>query len=393
MERPVAYSATVFGDLLSIVGHNFSADTVVRCVMPGHDEITMTPTIVRPSWLVIAGVSGVFTPGSYELHVQSLRGWQTPAFATVILRVFPRAGPVTVLYPGKGATPYTIAIVATPAMRSTKGIPSPDTVLTKLPKFCATILEIIRSLLMLKEDFLTQSQLDTWIRWVVVFDPQSPVSLTTALVEEWGGGAIAQAIPTIVAPYLASYAIQADVVFALHGSTIRTSATGNPTVDETTGPQSASYELDTVNRTHALFPRYPGAVAMSVHSHDAPMPLHEFCHAASDVHSGFLQDLYSDHVTNSIFLIDKKFRQAATNPVPTAFGTYQTISHASANVRWNGEPYPSTWRSYHAKHANMELPNLMDAYNAVAPGPQTFCCLDPISRGWLFDRIWAKAHR
>jgi hypothetical protein len=119
-------------------------------------------------------------------------------------------------------------------------------------------------------------------------------------------------------------------------------------------------------------------------------PLHEFGHALSDFNNGMVLDLYVDGTADG-FIVNKKFRSLATDPVPADFATYDETDFNSDRNR-DGLGYPVTWISYHPQLNDAIRPNLMDNYWLSFDTPRS-CRLDQLTYAWLRDRLLAKLGR
>ncbi|MCY7349972.1 MAG: hypothetical protein LH606_04810, partial [Cytophagaceae bacterium] len=212
--------------------------------------------------------------------------------------------------------------------------------------------------------------------------------------------ALAQEVPAsnmmetrrpVLAAFLAGFSEVADVVFVVHGSTTHTRASAWFTTDDP-GLPGTSYTFDGLARTHRHFPRIPGSAAIPVSLDQRGLTiLHEFGHAASDFTNGQVTDLYEDGGAGTDFLVNKKFRAAATDPVPASFANYNGTTFASDPTR-NGLGYEPAWHSYHARLLDGTRPNLMDNY-WLALGDEQLCRLDELTYFWFMDRLNAKFSR
>ena len=90
------------------------------------------------------------------------------------------------------------------------------------------------------------------------------------------------------------------------------------------------------------------------------------------------------------FVINKKTRASAADPVPANFANYNGSNFASDAGR-DALGYPATWMSYHPELLDNTRPNLMDNYK-LAANPQQ-CRLDRLTYAWLSDRLGAKLRR
>lgn len=85
----------------------------------------------------------------------------------------------------------------------------------------------------------------------------------------------------------------------------------------------APFTYDGVNHTHGHLPSTPGSAAIPTSVDTTGLTaLHEFGHASSDFNNGQVIDLYVDGLRPG-FLLNKKARAQATDPVPASFATYK----------------------------------------------------------------------
>lgn len=101
-------------------------------------------------------------------------------------------------------------------------------------------------------------------------------------------------------------------------------------------------------------------------------------------------DLYVDGAADG-FMVNKKFRAQATDPVPNNFATYNGTNFNS-DLNRDAIGYPATWTSCHPQLTDAMRPNLMDNYNLSFDTPRR-CRLDQLTYAWLRDRLLAKLGR
>ena len=112
----------------------------------------------------------------------------------------------------------------------------------------------------------------------------------------------------------------------------------------------APFTYDGVNHTHGHLPSTPGSAAIPTSVDTAGLTaLHEFGHASSDFNNGQVIDLYVDGLRPG-FLVNKKARAQATDPVPASFATYNGTTSATDPSR-DSIGYSTTWTSYHPELA------------------------------------------
>ena len=333
--------------------------------------------------------------GTSQVFVEGDRGWKSSRIPVEVLAVSP--SPTRVLYPGRPVErPFTIAFVANPAIKTTRGEIIPDPVLTQLDRFAETVVGSLKTLLTLDEDLLRRDGLETLIRFVVVVDPDAPATDQNALAEEYAYFPVMRPRRRAVPAFLERHQVAADVAFVIHGSTSHRMASVQFTTDERSAKQ-VEYTYDGVKRVHGLFPAVPGSVALSIDLlHALPIALHEFAHAASECDTGRLIDAYVDGGDDPETMVNKKYRKQPGDPVPPQFCTYVIGSgppacYMSAMARGQ-DPYPATWTSYHPEPLDPSQPNLLDDYLHARVNPAK-CRFDRLTYDWLRERLWAKAHR
>jgi hypothetical protein len=194
----------------------------------------------------------------------------------------------------------------------------------------------------------------------------------------------------VLASFLTRFREVADIVFVLHGSTTHDRASAWHTTDDNSRP-AVSFTYDGVDRQHGRFPSIPGSCAIPVTVNTTRMTaLHEFGHAASDFNNGRVRDLYVNG-TAGVFMVNKKFRALATDPVPDDFATYNATDFNSDPNR-DAIGYPATFTSYHPQLIDATRPNLMDDYGLSFDTPRR-CRLDQLTYAWMRDRLLAKLGR
>jgi len=298
-----------------------------------------------------------------------------------------------VLYSGgPKPDPYTIALIANPMLElEARNRYSSDPILTDRDGFFDDVAYAIDNMLNETEDLLRQDDLDSWMRFVAVFDDVLLDSNdTNALVR--------MNPPNLIGPrrdafpgYLGRYSEQADVAFAISGSASHTRASANLTRDDTAGP-ATPYTYDGAAQSHWHFYDEPGVATLSLYGSTAGMtPLHEYGHAGSAWPTGAVLDLYVNGGPGGL-QINKKFRAAAGDPIPVQFGSYNGTSFNSDQTR-DGLGYPADWNSYHCELIDPNRPNLMDNYWFAPAGTSKQCRLDKITYEWFSDRLRAKVFR
>jgi hypothetical protein len=390
------FGPAVVGDFLGFGGDGFPADAEVVFQSPEGQVIDrLPPDLVRPHWLLLKSLPPAIPVGESQVFVEGSQGWATPPMS---LRVSPAGpNPVRVLYPGRPVEwPFTIAFVANPAIRTARGEIIPDPVLTRLPRFAATVTASLRTLLALDEDLLRRGGLERLIRFVVVLDPAAPPTEDNALAQEYGQAPVMCPRRRPAAEFLRRYGVAADVVFVIHGSRTHRLASAQYTTDDP-ARERLEYTYDGVRRVHGLFAAVPGGAALSIDlSHGWPIALHEFAHAVSECQTGQVIDAYVEKGDYPDTIVNKKYRKRKGQRVPKRFGTYgvgdRPPQEYASDPDRDGLGYPKAWTSYHPAPLEPSEPNLMDDYRQAQIDPLK-CRFDRLTYQWLWDRLWAKANR
>lgn len=378
-------SRAILNDFFTISGATLPDDTVVEFDGPSA-TITVTPDIVRPDWVLLAPL-----PASIPAVRQTVRlrspstGWSSDAVPIDISPGAPEF--VRRLYTGAPKnSPYTIAFIACPAIRTSTGTLYADPVLSDRSSFHSAVSVAIDNLLRSTEDVLRKDGLDRNIQFVSLFDDTRTISDRIALVEEDKTNIISPR-RDLFNSFTGAYQVFTDVSFALSGSATHTRSSAWFTTDDISKP-TVSFTYDGITHTHGRFASIPGTVALSTTA-GGLTALHEFGHASSDFNDGMIDDLYVDGVTSGLE-INKKARAKSTDPIPTSFANYNSTSYNSDQTR-DGLGYTVNWTSYHCELQDASRPNMMDNF-WLADDPRR-CRLDKLTYAWLTDRLGAKVFR
>jgi hypothetical protein len=391
-------SATLPGYDISPVGPAIHADfyAIAGTALPAGVEavfetattvVTVTPSLVRPQWVLLSGLPSAIPTGRNTVRLQA-PGWTSESVPVEVW-----SGPLArarALYSGAPKNlPYVVCFVADPAIEAEAGGTfSADPVLTNRPGYHAAVASCLQNFFNVTEDVLRQAAIDGRIRLISVFDEtQTPVAANSLahqinpnLMETRRGQ---------LNGFVSRFGVRADVVVVLHGSTTHDRATAWFTTDDSAGG-STPFTYDGISRTHGHLAEIPGSAAIPISFNTTGLTaIHEFGHASSDFNNGRVVDLYVDGLPGG-FLVNKKARALATDPIPTNFATYNGTTYAADQNR-DGVGYPSTWTSYHPDLIDNTRPNMMDNY-WLAANPQR-CRLDRLTYAWLFDRLRAKVLR
>ncbi|HKI16483.1 MAG TPA: hypothetical protein VKA15_01315 [Isosphaeraceae bacterium] len=378
----------IHDDFYSVAGSGIPDDVVLE-FNTSVGVVNVTPDFVRPHLALVGRL-----PTSIPVGGAMLRLTSPTASVSNLVSVTVSAGPpqpVRLLQAGDEKTrPYTIAFVANPGIEAAVGaIFSTDPVLANRPGYHNVVVHCFRNLFGIAEDILRQNAVDTRIRLVSIFDATRPADPANSLAHEVPQSNVMETRRSVLAPFLASFGVVADIVLVIHGSTTHIRASAWFTSDDPILAGTA-YTLDGP-RTHGHFPRIPGSAAIYVFLDQSGLTvIHEFGHAASDFNNGKVIDLYNDGGDGTGFLINKRFRATAGSAIPADFAIYNGVTFPADAVR-DSLGYPGNWRSYQATAIDGSRPNLMDNYWQNSD-PQ-LCRLDELTYAWLKDRLDAKLSR
>jgi hypothetical protein len=378
-------SRATVNDFFTVSGATLADDTVIVFDGPSA-TITVTPDVVRPDWVLIAQLPATVPATRQTVHLNSASaGWASDAVPIDV-----SVGPpefVRRLYTGAPKdSPYTIAMIASPAIRTNAGTLIADPVTSNRPSFQAAVAFVVDNLLRSTEDVLRNQGLDRDIQFVAVFDSARTILDSVALVQEDNTNIISPR-RDLFAGFYAGYAGSADVSFALSGSTTHTRSSAWFSTDDSSKP-GVAFTYDGVSYNHGRFVSIPGTIALSTTA-GGLTALHEFGHASSDFNHGIIDDLYYDGCRSGLE-VNKKCRVSSTDPIPAVFATYNGVSYNSDQKR-NSLGYPIGWVSYDCELLDAARPNMMDNF-WYADNPR-HCRLDKITYAWLTDRLAAKVFR
>jgi hypothetical protein len=377
----------IIGDFLGISGSEFPSDSTAVFRGSG-TEVHVRPALVRPHWLLLESVPGEVPRGENDVQVVASGGWSS---ATTRVHVSDgEAATVRVLCPGRKTTwPFTIAIVANPAIKTENGGIVADSPTTNPVTFRTAVVAVLRQLLTLDEDLLRRDGLETLLRFVAICDGRAQPRERNALCEEYRGHPIMLPRRRAARDFLKRRSVRADVIFVIHGSPTHVLASAPFTTDDRS-ELGTTYTYDGEEWVHYHFPRISGAVALHVDFDRAhPIVLHEFAHAVSSDTNGKLTDAYVEGQPCG-FIVNKRYRASTNDPIPRHFCSYDGVVY-SADPNRDSLTYPPDWKSYHPALQDPTRPNLMDDYRMTADPSK--CRFDRLTYQWLRDRLWAKARR
>lgn len=380
----------IHDDFFSVVGTGIPDDAVFE-FSTDVGIVQAIPTFVRPHLALVARL-----PTSIPTGAANLRLTSPTTAASNSISVTVAATPlqtVRQLQPGEPKPdPYSVVFVANPGIESTGGGSfTPDPILTNRPGYHSVVNHCLRNLFGVTEDLFRTANMDARMRFTSVFDTTRPANSANSLAHKIPASNLMETRRTVLAPFLASYGLAADVVFVIHGSTTHTRASAWYTTDDH-AKGSTAYTYDGVARKHGHFAKTPGSAAIAQSGSKSGLTIiHEFGHAASDFNNGIVFDLYNDATNPGTFLVNKKFRSVVGGAIPTNFATYNRAVYLSDPAR-DGLGYPTSWKSYHADPVDGTRPNLMDDYWQAFDDPQ-LCRFDKLTAQWYLDRLNAKLTR
>jgi hypothetical protein len=288
----------------------------------------------------------------------------------------------------KKPDPFTIVIVANPALETPwkSGVFVVDPITSNQPAFNACAQYILDALLGTlpnqRETLLADPTIAPHVRVVSLFVPGLPLEDANALVAQDGVSNLLVARRSVFVPFLARYALQADVAYAVSASDSHDRASAWFTSDDDARP-GCPFALDGITLYHRHYNLIPGTVA--IHSNSKSLTaLHEFGHALSSYSNGSVVDLYVD---SSAGLNNKRGR-----PIPADFASYSGVVLPADAVR-DGLGYPPGWQSYHGALLDPAVPAVMDNYWAAPGGIPEHCLHDRITRQFLRERLLVKICR
>jgi hypothetical protein len=300
---------------------------------------------------------------------------------------------IAVLRPGDTSktTPFTIAIIANPALVRLKGSGTfvVDPVIATKANFVACAAYVVQCLYGTlpgqSEQLLAAPAIAPNVRIISVFVTGLPAINTNSLVAEDNVSNIAETRRTMFDPFLTTHAPGevADVAYAVTASPTHTGASAWFTTDDDTQP-GIPFTIDGLRMFHRYARIIPGTVVLPVTSNSLTA-LHEFQHALSSYSNGSIVDLYVDDGPG--------FNSKAGRPIPLQFANYNGTVYASDLYR-DGIRYPPSWLSYHSDPHDSSNPVIMDDYWLGGGGATpSICQNDKITRQFLQDRMIAKIGR
>lgn len=377
----------IHNDFYCITGSNFPND-VEAVFRSGPLSVSVVPDVRRPHWVVIGQLPSVVPVGRCTVQLRNASGWMSNQIPIDVTATPPTRA--RTLYPGRTArVAYTIVFAASPGRLTEADTVVSDGILSDRPAFHRLVTHCLNNILTLDESLLRTDNMDRLIRFTTIFDATRSADENTALVHEISPNLL-EPQRTLLNGFVSPYGEQPDVVYCISADTThnRASAWFGDDVARGTEP---TYTYDGTTRKDGFYPRIPGSISLSTSMDMTGLTaLHEFGHAGSDFSNGMVIDLYID-ATSSGFVVNKKMRATATDPVPANFATVGTTTYAADSAR-DSIAYPADWVSYHPNLQVAGRPNLMDNY-WTAGSNVLQCRLDGLTFEWYRRRLRVKVDR
>lgn len=295
---------------------------------------------------------------------------------------------ISVVRPGDraAAQPFTVCIVANPALESPEGsaLFLPDPIISDQSKFNTSVQYIDNALFgnlpAQKERLLAEPTVAPKVRVMSVFAADLVAADENSLVAEFADLLVPRRDRFV--SFLNRYSVLADVVYAVSDSTTHTRASAWFTSDDNSRP-GVDFVLDGSSLCHRYYNAIPGTIAIHT-SAESLTALHEFQHAISSYENGRILDLYVDTV-------DPGLNCKVGRPIPPNFAIYNGTIYKSDPARDN-LGYPPEWQSYHCELLEPAFPAIMDDYWEANGAPEN-CQNDKVTRAFIVDRIHAKLSR
>lgn len=339
------------------------------------------------------------------------------------------------LEPVSKKNPFTIAIVANPAILKDDGSDDlEDPIIKDKDLFFKVVTRIIRSFV--NNELLKLPEILTRIRFVTVFNAENQSSgrpdFDTALCQEMRSepANIIHPRPQQMKDYVEKYlekeglSKSVDIVFAISGSYEHTRSSATFTKEVEAGNSEngdVMFNLIKYSTSHTGYHKcnfgemgLPGAIALSAWDDRLKTPVHEFAHAISSEKNGVIVDEYIDEYeyqkngetvsAEFDFVVNKQHRNQPTDPVPRPFAKYELhhynpdteqqvlqyqTEYFSDRLRCDKRPSdsePDGWTSYVPERQDTNLSCTMD----IAYFGHKF---DKLLFDFLYDRLLTKLNR
>ncbi|MBN2090901.1 hypothetical protein JW964_14910, partial [candidate division KSB1 bacterium] len=222
--------------------------------------------------------------------------------------------PVNIIQNGVGEKPYTIVIVANPAIENDSGEIHPDDIIKKYPDaFLKTVVRILRSFA--QNELLKLPEILSKIRVATIFEKSPDLNNENALIHEYPDlHVLAPRKPDEEKTPLLSYPHEyvkrfpeidcVDVIFLVSADTNLFISSARYSIDAPKSPGipfkftfgKNTNEFD--KKVHAFDTQIPGIAAISAWDDRLKTPVHEFAHAMSSENNGAIVDEYIDKDEN-----------------------------------------------------------------------------------------------
>jgi hypothetical protein len=353
-------------------------------------------------------------------------------FGVKLPRDFTSSSRPYVISAGKGAAPYTVAIIANPVLESeTTGKLKRDPILNYPKLFQAKTACIIAGFAtdpVMNEREADETFLDR-MRLVTLFNPSlaksefkighhPPVEQPRehALCREMDYDIVVEPIQRLyekntqkvqeerllnfIKQHLPAYYDHAnnrsliDVVYIVTASKTHTRSSARFTFDDEKNP-GRGFTLDfgdeKLELRHDPYAKIPGVVAYSAWDNRLKTPIHEFAHAMSSTTNGAIIDEYYDdlpELLRNVRAINKHHWQPQEGqPLPEKFADYiRTDENPDAIRTDRGRHAPPEWKTYVPARENIALPCTMDF------AEESFA-FDLLIKKYMHDRLEAKTNR
>lgn len=350
--------------------------------------------------------------------------WRAPAPCGVKLikpqRMVSSRNPV-VISAGAGNPPYTLLIMANPAIENENILPDepgrfrPDPILTMPKLFQAKVACIIGSLArneMLRDNFLDK------MRILTLFDPKLVEENSlheVAFCLESHKDLIIEPVPRVYEKVNGTYKVKefrlleflkkypefydhsnnrslVDVVFVVTASFSHTRSSALFTIDKEDMP-GKKFTLKYADgrhfeRHHLPFAEEPGLIAYSAWDNRIKTPLHEFAHAMSSYTHGTIHDEYYDDIPEELqdaALINK--HPIRDHEMPEIFAWYGLEGAEPKPFRSDlSVVKPTDWSVTVPARVDLRLPCTMD----ISDDLHRF---DMLIEQFMFDRLTFKSQR
>ncbi|MGB7447754.1 MAG: hypothetical protein WA892_01385 [Ornithinimicrobium sp.] len=366
------------GDLYSVSGSGFPTSAHLEFESASR-MVDVTPDLARPHLLVVEQLPDSVPLGRCTVRVVA-PGYASDRVTIDVSRGKPQT--VRVLHSGPPTpAPYTIALVASPAIRyDYDDSITPDDINTDPVLYAQVVIMCLTQLFAVAEDLLTEDNIDQRIRLVTVRDPARTPTEDSALVEQVV--AVLRPRRPEASAFLSAYDQNADLIIAMSSSYAPTASANSSIADQATPGTPATF--DGLNVTHYEGTLTPGAIAMPGRSHlpnDNATTLHEFGHAFGPPGNtwGHVSDLYVDD-TQAVYPINQRLRATPESVIPEEFGELDGTTYLSDQDRDYG-----VLRQYNPQRRN-NLPNIM-----TNTGKENL--FDYLTRDFLKARLIAKTNR